>query len=59
MLLNSDIQIYFCSNDFTLSQGSKCNHVHYSNFKKSKFESFHLKKISKNMKFQGLCFCNF
>jgi hypothetical protein len=29
MLLNNDIQIYFSSNDFTLSKGNKCNYVHY------------------------------
>ncbi len=29
MLLNSDIQTKFCSNDFTLSEGNKCNYVHY------------------------------
>jgi hypothetical protein len=29
MLLNNDIQIYFCSNVFTLSKGNKCNYVHY------------------------------
>ncbi len=28
MLLNSDIQKKY-SNDFTLSKGHKCNHVHY------------------------------
>jgi hypothetical protein len=46
MLLNDDIQLFFCSNDFKLSKGNKCNYVHY--FKKllSKFESFNLKKIS-------------
>jgi hypothetical protein len=29
MLLNNDIQFIFCSNDFTLSKGNKCNYVHY------------------------------
>jgi hypothetical protein len=29
MLLNNDIQIFFCSNDFTLSEENKCNYVHY------------------------------
>ncbi len=29
MLLNSDIQIFLCSNDFTLSKENKCNYVHY------------------------------
>jgi hypothetical protein len=29
MLLNNDIQIFFCSNDFKLSKGNKCNYVHY------------------------------
>jgi hypothetical protein len=46
MLLNNDIQLFFCSNDFKLSKGSRCNYVHYSNFKKGKLESFHLNKIS-------------
>jgi hypothetical protein len=29
MLLNNDIQIFFCSTDFTLSKGNKCNYIHY------------------------------
>jgi len=29
MLFNNDIQFFFCSNDFTLSKGNKCNYVHY------------------------------
>jgi hypothetical protein len=29
MLLNIDIQIFFCSNDFTFSKGNKPNYVHY------------------------------
>jgi hypothetical protein len=29
MLLNNDIQFFFCSNDFNLSIGNKCNYVHY------------------------------
>jgi hypothetical protein len=29
MLLNNDIQRFFCSNDFKLSKGNKCNYVHY------------------------------
>jgi hypothetical protein len=29
MLLNSDIKILICSNNFTLSKGNKCNYVHY------------------------------
>jgi len=45
MLLNSDIQIFLCSNDFTLSKENKCNYVHYWNLKKSKLKSFHLDKI--------------
>jgi hypothetical protein len=45
MLLNSDIQIYFSSNDFTISKGNKCNCVHYLIFLKIKLESFHLNKI--------------
>ncbi len=46
MLLNDDIQLLFCSNDFKLSKGNKCNYVHYSKINKSKFNSFHLNKIS-------------
>jgi hypothetical protein len=44
MLLNSDIQKKFCSNDFTFSK--KINAIHYWIFKKNKLESFHLSKIS-------------
>jgi len=29
MLLNNDIQFFFCSNDFKFSKGNKCNYVHY------------------------------
>jgi hypothetical protein len=29
MLLNNDIQLFFCSNGFKLSKGNKCNYVHY------------------------------
>jgi len=29
MLLNNDIQLFFCLNDFKLSKGNKCNYVHY------------------------------
>jgi hypothetical protein len=46
MILNNDIQLLFCSNDFTLLKGNKCNYVHYCNFLKSKLKSFHLNKIS-------------
>jgi hypothetical protein len=45
MLLNNDIQLFFCSNDFKLSKGNKCNYVHYWIFLKNKLESFHLNKI--------------
>jgi hypothetical protein len=38
MLLNNNIQFYFCSNDLKFSKGNKCNHVHYWNFLKIKFE---------------------
>jgi len=34
MLLNNDIQHFFCSNDFKLSKGNKCNYVHDWIFKK-------------------------
>jgi hypothetical protein len=46
MLLNADIQLFFCSNDFQLSKGNKCNYVHYSKNLKNKFDSFHLNKSS-------------
>jgi hypothetical protein len=29
MLLNNETQFFFWSNDFTLSEGNKCNYVHY------------------------------
>jgi hypothetical protein len=29
ILLNNDTQLFFCSNDFKLSKGNKCNYVHY------------------------------
>jgi hypothetical protein len=29
MLLNNDIQLFICSNDFKLSKRNKCNYVHY------------------------------
>jgi hypothetical protein len=29
MLLNNDIQPFFCSNDFKFSKGNKFNYVHY------------------------------
>jgi hypothetical protein len=45
-LLNDDIQLFFCSNDFKFSKGNKCNYVHYLNFFKNKLNSFHLNKIS-------------
>jgi hypothetical protein len=48
----------FYSDDFKLSKGYKCNYVHYWIFLKSKFESFHLNKISIRYEFQSLCFCN-
>jgi hypothetical protein len=28
MLLNNDIELFFCSNDFKLSKGNKFNYVH-------------------------------
>jgi hypothetical protein len=38
--LNNDIKLFFCSNDFKLSKDI----IEF--LKKSKFESFHLNKIS-------------
>jgi hypothetical protein len=29
ILLNNDIQLFFCSNDFKLLKINKCNYVHY------------------------------
>jgi hypothetical protein len=34
MLLNNDVQLFFRSNDFTLSKGNKCDYVHYWILKK-------------------------
>jgi hypothetical protein len=34
MLVNDAIQIFFCSNDFKLSKGNKCDYVHYWFFNK-------------------------
>jgi hypothetical protein len=31
MLLNDDIQLFFCSNDLKLSRGNNCTYVHYWN----------------------------
>ncbi len=28
MLLNDDIQLFFCSNDYKLSKGNKFNYMH-------------------------------
>jgi hypothetical protein len=28
MLLNNDIQLFFCSNDFKLSERNKCDYVY-------------------------------
>jgi hypothetical protein len=36
MLLNNDIQLSFCSNDFKLSKGNKCTLCTLLNFKKKK-----------------------
>jgi hypothetical protein len=56
MLLNNDIQLFFCSNDFKLSKGNKCSYVHYRILKKSKIESFHLNKISIRYEFSKFMF---
>jgi hypothetical protein len=40
MLLNNDIQLFFCSNEFKLSKGNKCNYVHYWIKKKIRIISF-------------------
>jgi hypothetical protein len=29
MLLNNDIQLFFCSNDYKISKGNQCNYVYY------------------------------
>jgi hypothetical protein len=55
MLLNNEIQLYFCSNDFKFSKGNKCNYVHYWIFKK-KLKSFHLNKISIRYEFSKFMF---
>jgi hypothetical protein len=46
ILLNNDIQLFFCSNDFTLSKGIFFSLCTLLKFKKNKLESFHLNKIS-------------
>jgi len=56
MLLNNDIQLFFCSNDFTFSKGNKYNYVHYWNLEKCKFESFHLNNISIKYEFSKFIF---
>jgi len=56
ILLNNDIQLFFCSNDFKLSKGNKCNYVYYLIFLKSKLESFHLNKISIKYEFSKFMF---
>jgi len=56
MLLNNDIQLFFCSNDFKLLKGNKSNYKHYWIFKKSKFESFHWNKISIRYEFSKFIF---
>jgi len=56
MLLNNDIQLFFCSNDIKLSKGNKCNYVHYCNFLKNKLESFHLNKILIKYEFSKFMF---
>jgi hypothetical protein len=54
--LFSIIQLFFCSNDFKLSKGNKCNYVHYWIKKKSKLESFHLNKSSIRYEFSNFMF---
>jgi hypothetical protein len=56
MLLNNDNQLFFCSNDFIVSIGNKCNYVHYGIFLKNKLESFHLNKISIRYEFSKFMF---
>jgi hypothetical protein len=40
MLLNNDLQLFFCLNDSKLSKGNKCNYVHYWIKKKTWIISF-------------------
>jgi len=56
MLLNNDIQLSFCSNDFKLSKGNKCTLCTLLNFFKKKLESFHLNKISIRYEFSKFMF---
>jgi hypothetical protein len=58
MLLNNDIQLFFCSNDFKLLKGNKFNYVHCWIIFKSRLESFHLNKISIKYEFSKFMFCN-
>jgi len=59
MLLNNDLQLFFCSNNFKLSKGNKCNYVYYWIEKKSKLESFYLNKISIKYEFSKYVFVMF
>jgi hypothetical protein len=58
MLLNNGIQLFFCSNDFKLSKGNKCNYVRFLFFLKVNSNHFIWTKSQKDMNFQSLCFCN-
>jgi hypothetical protein len=56
MLLINGIQFFSYSNDFKLSKGNKCTLCTLLKFLKSKFESFHLNKISIRYKFSKFMF---
>jgi len=54
MLLNNDIQLFFCSNDFTFSK--EINVIMYIIEFYKKIESFHLNKISIKYEFSKFIF---
>jgi len=56
MLLNNDIQLFFCSNDFKLSKGINVTMYIIELKKKSKLELFHLNKISIRYEFSKFMF---
>jgi hypothetical protein len=55
MLLNNDIQLFFCSNDFKLSKKIKCN-MYIIELLKKKLKSFHLNRISIKYEFSKFMF---
>jgi hypothetical protein len=54
MLLNDDIQLFLVQMILNFQKEKKCNYVHYWNFFKIKFKSFHLNKISIRFNFMKI-----